>query len=69
MVVKTAQVWTQSKIARKMLCFKIETAAGGREEGYVRRTVAGYARAMFGPCPREIAMTGEFRARGKESNA
>ena len=31
MVVKTAQVWTQSKIAREMLCFTIETAAGGRE--------------------------------------
>ena len=31
MVVKTAQLWTQSKIARKMLCFTIETAAGGRE--------------------------------------
>ena len=30
-VVKTAQVWTQSKIAREMLCFTIETAAGGRE--------------------------------------
>ena len=28
MVVKTAQVWTQSKIAREMLCFTIETAAG-----------------------------------------
>ena len=31
MVVKTAQVWTQSKIAREMLCFTIETAAGVRE--------------------------------------
>ena len=30
-VVKTAQVWRESKIARKMLCFTIETAAGGRE--------------------------------------
>ena len=31
MVVKTAQVWTQSKFAREMLCFTIETAVGGRE--------------------------------------
>ena len=31
MVVKTAQVWTQSKIAREMLRFTIETGVGGRE--------------------------------------
>ena len=31
MVVKTAQVWRQSKIAREMLCFTMETAVGGRE--------------------------------------
>ena len=30
-VVKTAQVWRESKIAREMLCFTIETAAGRRE--------------------------------------
>ena len=32
MLVKTAQVWRESKIAREMLCFTIETAAGGRED-------------------------------------
>ena len=31
MVVKTAQVWRESKIARETLCFTIETAVGGRE--------------------------------------
>ena len=61
MVVKTAQVWTQSKIAREMLCFTIETAAGGREG---RMCPTGGC----GLCSREIAMAGEFRARGKESN-
>ena len=30
-VVKTAQVGTESKIAHEMLCFTIETGVGGRE--------------------------------------
>ena len=30
-VVKTAQVWRESKIVREMLCFTIETAVGGRQ--------------------------------------
>ena len=72
MVVKTAQVWRQSKIAREMLCFTIETAAGGREGRRCRTGGCGlcsrYARAMFALCSREIAMAGEFRGRGKESN-
>ena len=71
-VVKTAQVWRQSKIAREMLCFTIETAAGGREGRRCRTGGCGlcprYVRAMSALCPREIAMAGEFRARGKESN-
>ena len=72
-VVKTAQVWRQSKIAREMLRFTIETAAGGREGRRCRTGGCGlcsrYVRAMFALCPREIAMAGEFKARGKESNA
>ena len=32
MAVKTAQVWRQSKIAREMLCFTIETAVSERED-------------------------------------
>ena len=82
-VVKTAQVSRESKIARDMLCFTIETAAGGREgrrcrtggcglcSRYVRAMFAlcsRYVRAMFALCSREIAVAGEFRARGKESN-
>ena len=51
MVVKTAQVWTQSKIAREMLCFTIETAAGGREGRMCPTGGCGlcsrYVRAMF----------------------
>ena len=50
-VVKTAQVWTQSKIAREMLCFTIETAAGGREGRMCPTGGCGlcsrYIRAMF----------------------
>ena len=71
-VVKTAQVWTQSKFAREMLCFTIETAVGGREGRMCPTGGCGlcsrYVRAMFALCPREIAMAGEFRACGKESN-
>ena len=82
-VVKTAQVWRQSKIAREMLCFTMETAARGREgrrcrtggrglcPRYVRAMstlCSRYVRAMFALCSREIAMAGEFRGRGKESN-
>ena len=70
-VVKTAQVWRESKIAREMLCFTIETAAGGREGRRCRTGGCGlcsrYVRAMFALCSREIAMAGEFSARGKES--
>ena len=73
MVVKTAQLWTQSKIAREMLCFTIETAACGREGRMCPTGGCGlcsrYVRAMSALCPREIAMAGEFRAHGKESNA
>ena len=50
-VVKTAQVWRESKIAREMLCFTIETAAGGREGRRCRTGGCGlcsrYVRAMF----------------------
>ena len=49
-VVKTAQVWRESKIAREMLCFTIETAAGGREGRRCRtggcRLCSRYVRAM-----------------------
>ena len=50
-VVKTAQVWRESKIAREMLCFTIETAAGGHEGRRCRTGGCGlcsrYVRAMF----------------------
>ena len=50
-VVKTAQVWRESKIAREMLCFTIETAAGGYEGRRCRMGGCGlcsrYVRAMF----------------------
>ena len=48
MVVKTAQVWTQSKIAREMLCFTIETAVGGREGRSCRTGGCGRLRAVAG---------------------
>ena len=44
-------MWRQSKIAREMRCFTIETAAGGREGRRCRTGGCGlcsrYARAMF----------------------
>ena len=56
MVVKTAQVWTQSKFAREMLCFTIETAVGGREGRMCPTGGCGlcsrWARAMFALCSR-----------------
>ena len=58
MVVKTAQVWTQSKIPREMLCFTIETAAGGREGRMCPTGGCGlcprYARAMLALCSRYV---------------
>ena len=58
MVVKTAQVWTQSKFAREMLCFTIETAVGGREGRMCPTGGCGlcprYVRAMFALCPRYV---------------
>ena len=50
-MVKTAQLWTQSKIAREMRCFTIETAACGREGRMCPTGGCGicprYVRAMF----------------------
>ena len=58
MVVKTAQVWTESKFAREMLCFTIETAVGGREGRMCPTGGCGlcsrYVRAMFALCPRYV---------------
>ena len=53
MVVKTVQVWTESKFAHEMLGFTIETGAGGRE-GWRFRTggcglCPGYVRASLAP--------------------
>ena len=67
-VVKTAQVWRESKIAREMLCFTLKTAVGGREGRRCRTGGCEESRAMFAQSPREPAMAGEFRGRGKESN-
>ena len=57
-VVKTAQVWTQSKFAREMLCFTIETAVGGREGRMCPTGGCGlcprYVRAMFALCPHYV---------------
>ena len=60
-VAKTAQVWRESKIAREMLCFTIETGAGGREGRRFRTGGCGLV-SRYG------AMAGEFRGRGMESN-
>ena len=58
MVVKTAQVWTQSKFAREMLCFTIETAVGGREGRMCATGGCGlcsrYVRAMSALCSRYV---------------
>ena len=40
-----------SKMAREMLCFTIETAAVGREGRICETAGAGYARAMSAPLP------------------
>ena len=48
MVVKTAQVWRESKIARETLCFTMETAAGGREGRSCRTGGCGRLRAVAG---------------------
>ena len=61
MVVKSAQVWREGKIALEMLCFTIETAVGGREGRRCRMGGCGL-------CSREIPMAGEFRGRGQGSN-
>ena len=37
----------ESKIAREMLCFTIETAVVGRKSRICETAVAGYVRAMF----------------------
>ena len=68
MVVKTAQVWRESKIARKMLCFTTETAVGGRK-GRMCRTggcgaVAGGCGARRAQWARDFPMAGGFRGRG-----
>ena len=63
-----AQVWAESKIAREMLCFTMETAAGGREGRSCRTAVAGGCGAGFALCPGEFPMAGVFRGRGKESH-
>ena len=72
-VVKTAQVWRESKIAREILCFTIETAVGGREGRRCRTGGCGlcslYVRSMFALSPGEPAMAGVFRGRGQDSNA
>ena len=65
MVVKTAQVWRESKIARETLRFTMETAAGGREGRSCRTGGCGARRAL---ASRETAMAGEFRGRGQDSN-
>ena len=64
-----AQVWTESKIAREMLCFTIETGLGGREGRRCRTGGCGlcsrYARAMFALGAGGIAMAGVFRGCGQ----
>ena len=54
MVVKTAQVWRESTIAREMLCLTIETAVGGREGRMCRTGGCGAvaARAMGARVPK-----------------
>ena len=65
MVVTTAQVWRQSKIAREMLCFTIETAAGGREGRRCRTGGCGlcsrYDRAMFALCSRYVRARSQWQ--------
>ena len=41
----------ESKMAREMLCFTMETAAVGCEGRICETAVAGYVRAMFAPLP------------------
>ena len=67
-VVKTAQVWRDSKIARQMLCFTIETAVGGREGRMCRTGGCGAVAARIATCSRDSAMAGGFRGHGKESH-
>ena len=65
MVVKTAQVRTQSKIAREMLCFTIETAAGGREGRMCPTGGCGlcprYVRAMSVLCSRYVRARSQWQ--------
>ena len=68
MVVKTAQVWRESKIAREMLCFTIETAAGGREGRMCPTGGCGLCSRYVRARSQWQESSGEFRARGKESN-
>ena len=42
----------ESKMAREMLCFTIETAVVGRKGRICETAGAGYVRAMFALCPR-----------------
>ena len=67
----TAQVWRESKIAREMLCFTIETAVGGRE-GRMCRTGgcgAGAGRLRAGPTQDRNGRRVQRSWRGKQCAA
>ena len=55
----------ESKIAREMLCFTIETGLGGREGRRCRTGGCGLSRAMFALGAGHPAMAGVFRGRGQ----